>query len=163
MEHLQPFYTRAGFSLPTFSEYGWVLKRYAILADGRSFDEDVAIAASTKAVARLPQAGSLADKVGNHGVGFQIIHFAEIAVVSPVFYWRWGSVLAKIDQLRASWNTPTEFSDGVNDVIGCIWEMDVVSFEIETWRASLLSQSGKPEERLETYLNTMVVQTGASV
>lgn len=55
----------------------------------------------------------------NHGVGFQIIHFAEVAVVAPTFYWHWGSVLSKIVQVPAPWDRPTEFSASVNDVVGC--------------------------------------------
>lgn len=51
---------------------------------------------------------------------------------SPVFYWQWGSVLANLDQTRASWEEPTVFGDGIKEVVGCIWEMDVVSFE--NWR-----------------------------
>ena len=38
------------------------------------------------------------DRTGNHAVGFKIVHFAEVAIVSPLFYWQWGSVLTKIVQ-----------------------------------------------------------------
>ncbi|NIA71072.1 hypothetical protein HBA54_20950 [Pelagibius litoralis] len=128
------------------------MKRYAILADGRRFDDRTASAAGTEAIKRLPDAGSLADGIGNHGIGFQIIHFAEVAVVSPVFYWQWGSVLANIGQMRAKWEAPTEFGNGVKEVVGCIWEMDVVSFEINAWKTTLLNDVGTPAERLATYL-----------
>lgn len=151
MDHLQEFCSRAVLSLPAFKARGWTLKRYAILASGRSFDEDIVLAASNEAILRLPEAGSLNDAVENHGVGFQIIHFAQVAVVSPVFYWRWGSVLANIDQMRASWDQPTAFGDGVKEVVGCIWEMDIVSFEIDAWKMSLLNQGGTPTERLAAY------------
>jgi len=133
-------------------DQGWQLKRYAILADGRSFDKDIASSARTEAIQRLPDAGSLMDETGNHGVGFQIIHFAEIAVVSPVFYWQWGSVLANIEQMRAKWGAPTIFGDGVKEVVGCVWEMGVVSFEINAWKTTLLTDVGTPAERLATYL-----------
>jgi hypothetical protein len=72
------------------------LKGYAILADGSALDEAISRAAAEEALRRLPRAGSLKDETGNQGVGFQIVHFAEVAIVSPVFYWQWGSVLAKI-------------------------------------------------------------------
>jgi len=130
-------------------DQGWQLKRYAILANGRSFDNNIASSARTEAIKRLPDAGSLMDETGNHGVGFQIIHFAEIAVVSPVFYWQWGNVLANIEQMRAKWEA---FGDGVKEVVGCIWEMDVVGFEIDAWKKTLLNDVGTPTERLATYL-----------
>ncbi len=152
MDHLQSFRSRPVEALPVFQSSGWTLKRYAIFADGRSFDDAVALAASSEALRRLPKAGNLSDSDGNHGIGFQIIHFAQIAVVSPVFYWRWGSVLANIDQLRASWDAPTKFGDGVSDVVGCIWEMEIGQFEIEAWKATFLSPTGTPEERLSDYI-----------
>lgn len=152
MEHLQKFRTREVLSLPVVSDQGWQLKRYAILADGREFADHIAAAASAEAIKRLPDAGRLNDEAGNHGVGFQIVHFAEVAVVSPVFYWQWGSVLASIQQMRAQWETPTAFGDGVREVVGCVWEMDVVSFEVDAWKTTLLNDVGTPEERLAAYL-----------
>ncbi|WP_299601899.1 hypothetical protein [uncultured Tateyamaria sp.] len=134
---------------------GWQLKRYAILADDRAFSEEVAAAATATAFDRLPQAGTLVDADGNHGVGFQLIHFAETAVVSPVFYWQWGSVLAHIDQLRAPWDTPTHFDTGKTEVFGCVWEMDIVTFEVGAWTATILSDHGAPKDRLETYMKKM--------
>ncbi|VAX31526.1 hypothetical protein MNBD_NITROSPINAE05-195, partial [hydrothermal vent metagenome] len=82
----------------------------------------------------------------------QIIHFAETAVVSPVFYWQWGSVLANIEQMRAKWEAPTIFGDGMREIVGCIWEMNVVSFEIDAWKNTLLNNVGTPAERLAVYL-----------
>jgi hypothetical protein len=152
VDHLQTFQPRSVVSLPPVKAKGWQLKQYAILADGRAFDDDVVSAAGTEAINRLPAAGSLLDETTNHGVGFQLIHFAQTAVVSPVFYWQWGSVLANIGQIRANWETPTEFADGVEDIIGCIWEMDVVSFEVGAWKATLLTDIGTPSERLDAYL-----------
>lgn len=152
MEHLQQFYSRSVLSLPVAKDHGWQLKRYAILANGRNFDNNIASSALIEAFKRLPDAGSLKDGAGNHGVGFQIVHFAQIAVVSPVFYWQWGSVLANIGQIRAKWETPTIFGDGVKEIVGCIWEMEIVNFEIGTWRNTLLNNTGTPEERFETYL-----------
>ena len=152
LEHLSPFRSRTILSLPVVSGGGWQLKRYAILADEKTFDESIAVAAGQAALNRLPDAGQLSDGVGNHGVGFQIVHFAEIAVVSPVFYWQWGNVLANIEQMRAQWGAPTNFGNGVNEVVGCIWEMDIVNFEISTWKTTLLSEAGTPEERLAAYI-----------
>ncbi len=131
------------------------MKRYAILADDRAFSNEVAAAATATAFDRLPQAGTLVDADGNHGVGFQLIHFAETAVVSPVFYWQWGSVLAHIDQLRAPWDTPTQFDTGKTEVFGCVWEMDIVTFEVGAWTATILSDHGAPEDRLDAYMKKM--------
>lgn len=152
MHHLDPFRVRTVLPLDLEHSAGWQLKRYAILADGRAFSDQIAAAATAAAFDRLPQAGTLIDADGNHGVGFQLIHFAETAVVSPVFYWLWGSVLAHIDQLRAPWDDPTRFDTGKTDVFGCVWEMEIVTFETRAWTSTMLSDHGTPHERLKAYL-----------
>lgn len=157
MDHFQLFCARSVLSLPIARGRGWQLKRYAILASGRVFDDNIASASGTEAIRRLPEAGALTDGTGNHGVGFQIVHFAEVAVVSPVFYWQWGSVLANIEQMRAQWEAPLKFGNGVKEVVGCVWEMDVVSFEIDAWKTTLLNDIGTPEDRLATYLERRFV------
>lgn len=149
---MQPYRPRPVFALPRIENSGWFLKRYAILADGRAFDEAIAAAASQEALRRLPTAGSLDNETDNQGVAFQIVHFAEVAVVSPTFYWQWGSVLAHLDQMRASWDTPTVFGDGIKEVVGCIWEMKIVQFEVETWEAQLLCDTKSAADGLAQYL-----------
>ena len=153
MQHLQPFQPRPVKPLSVARAGGWHLKRYAILADGREFDDQITSSALTEALVRLPKAGEISDEIGNHGIGFQIVHFAEVAVVSPVFYWQWGSVLANIEQMRASWDQPTVFGDGKKEVVGCIWEMGVVNFEVAAWQATMLGGAGSPVERLARYLD----------
>lgn len=157
MEHLQQFCSRSVSSLPVVKDHGWQLKRYAILANGRNFDNNIASSALIEAIKRLPDAGRLSDGTSNHGVGFQIVHFAEIAVVSPVFYWQWGSVLANIEQIRAKWEEPTIFGKGVKEVVGCVWEMEVVNFEINAWKNTLLGTVGTPTERLANYLEQHLI------
>ncbi len=154
MNHLEEFVARPVQALPLVEQDGWRLKRYAILAEGRAFDAAVAEAASREALRRLPAASALSDADGNHGVGLQIVHFAQVAVVSPVFYWQWGSVLARIDQLRAQWAEPEVFETGVAEVVGCIWEMEVVAFEMDLWKRTMLGADGAPEDRLARYLGT---------
>ncbi|WP_299732670.1 hypothetical protein [uncultured Tateyamaria sp.] len=154
MEHLKPFKERDVLPLEPAVDQGWHLKRYAILAEGRQFDADVAAAATAEALKRLPEAGSLANGTGNHGVGFQVIHFAETAVVSPIFYWQWGSVLARACQIKAQWDAPTLFNDGVDEIVGCVWEMNIVQHEIEAWTSTLLGPSSDPQRQLPTYLET---------
>ncbi len=157
----QQFSPRAVMSLPMARRDGWHLKRYAILADGRVFDEEIALAALDAAIARLPSARHLTDQTGNHGIGFQIIHFAQVAVVSPVFFWQWGSVLASIAQMRAPWDNPTAFEDGVKDVVGCVWEMDIVSFEVNAWKTTMLSDVGTMNDRLKTYFDLRMQSAGS--
>lgn len=77
MGHLDPFRARTVLPLDLEHSAGWQLKRYAILADGRTFSDEIAAAATAAAFDRLPLAGTLGDADGNHGVGFQLIHFAE--------------------------------------------------------------------------------------
>lgn len=103
MNHLQPFSSRRVLQLPAGEAKNWKLKRYGIVANDREYDSTAAVLALDAAVERLPVAGRLDDSEGNHGVGFQIVHFAEVAIVSPVFYWMWGSVLANTSQMRAQW------------------------------------------------------------
>lgn len=149
---LQPYQPRPVLNLPVVESNGWYLKRYAILANAKEFDNAIVAAAAEEALRRLPDAGSLNDETGNQGIGFQIVHFAEVAVVSPVFYWQWGSVLAHLDQMRASWDKPTQFRDGVKEVVGCIWEMNIVQFEVEAWVTSLLDGKKSTEDGLAVYL-----------
>ena len=156
LEHLKPFKEREVLRLESANTSGWQLKRYAILADGRAFDAEVAAAATAEALKRLPKAGSLTDAAGNHGIGFQIIHFAETAVVSPVFYWQWGSVLAQPFQIKAYWDEPTVFKDGVDEIVGCIWEMNIVRDEVKAWTETMLGRSQNPLEQLPDYLKAHV-------
>ncbi|EBA11989.1 hypothetical protein [Roseobacter sp. CCS2] len=153
MDHLAPFRSRPTLHLPQFNQSGWQLKRYAILSQGHTYNDDVTTAATAKAMRLLPKAGSLVDADGNHGIGFQIIHFAQVAVVSPVFYWQWGSVLAHAGQVRASWDEPTLFHDGAKEVLGCVWEMDIVNFEVNVWKKHMLSDNKTPSQNLATYLD----------
>ncbi|MEO0401798.1 MAG: hypothetical protein AAF214_05435 [Pseudomonadota bacterium] len=146
MTHLAPFQARDVLALAPVTAQGWTLKRYAILAKGRDYDEAVATAATDTALARLPAPGALTEASGNHGLGFQIIHFAETAVVAPLFYWQWGSVLAHADQLRAPWAAPTTFDTGSAEVFGCVWEMDIVTFEVDAWRRTMLGGHVTPAD-----------------
>ena len=106
------------------------------------------------AVERLPFAGKLDNPCGNHGVGFQLVHFAEIAVVSPVFYWMWGSVLANTSQIRGGYENPNSFETGVTEVVGCVWEMQIVCFETQAWIDIILGELGTSEAKLTRYLET---------
>ena len=153
MNHFQPFCPRKVVSLPVVKIDGWHIKQYALLAEGKKYDQEVVSAALDGAVERLPQAGSLDDQYANHGTSFQIIHFAEVAVVSPVFYWQWGSVLASIHQMRAPWEHPTKFETGVKEVVGCIWEMEIINFEVAAWTNTMLGNVGTPQphEKLAKY------------
>lgn len=152
MEHLKQFCSRSALSLPTMKDQGWLLKQYAIFAEGKNFDNNISSSARIEAIKRLPDAGSLMDGTGNHGVGFQIIHFGKTAVMSPVFYWQWGNVLAKIEHMRARWEAPTIFGDGEAGIVGCIWEMNIVSFEVNAWKNTLLNNDGTQTKRLAAYL-----------
>ena len=154
MDHLQPYSQREVLRLPLAKANGWQLKRYGVLADNKQSDSVTVDAALDSAIERLPDAGKLCSPDGNHGVGFQIVHFAEVAVVSPVFYWIWGSVLANADQLRAPWDNTEKFDTGVKEVIGCVWEMEIVCFETNSWKQEMLSGKGTPDENLTRYLGS---------
>lgn len=154
MQHLQRFRDRELVSFPVMRSDGWRLKRYVICWESRSIDESVIAAASAAACRQLPLAGTLDDPESNHGIGFQIIHFAQVAVVSPVFFWQWGSVLSNIVQLRAPWTRPTEFSVGIPGIVGCVWEMQLVSFEVATWTKTMLNGSGHGQQNSEVYLKS---------
>jgi len=117
LDHLQPYVKRRVLALPVAQANGWQLKQYAILAKDRVFEQEVISAAIDAAIKELPPPGSLADPSGNHGVGIQLIHFAEVAVVSPVFYWLWGSVLANTHQMRAQWESSSKFETGAKEVV----------------------------------------------
>lgn len=153
MNHIQPYRSRKILSLPRIKAGGWQLKRYALLAENRTFDAETASSALDMAIERLPIAGNLGDQHGNHGVGFQVIHFADEAVVSPIFYWIWGTVLANTHQLRAQRHEPTRFESGVKEVVGCVWELQIVCFETHSWTKIMLGETGTPAERLSRYID----------
>ncbi|MEX3014213.1 hypothetical protein [Gymnodinialimonas hymeniacidonis] len=152
MEHLEAFRHRPVHVLPLVERDGWRLKRYGIVADGRALDMGVADAASAAAVRGLPEPGAVEEGSGNHGAWFQIVHFAQTAVVSPIFYWQWGSVLSHGPQMRAPWEAPTAFAEGFSEIVGCIWEMELVAFEVDLWKRVMLGDGGDPEARLARYL-----------
>jgi len=154
MDHLQPYTQRKILRLPSIGANGWQLKRYAILAENKQYDPATVLSASTSAIKQLPKAGKLEDPSGNHGVGFQIIHFAQVAVVSPIFYWVWGSVLANTHQMRAQYKSTNEFETGVEEVVGCVWEMQIVNFETQSWMKTVLGDSGALSEKLAMYLES---------
>ncbi len=149
--HLQSFSSRQVFQLPIGESNGWRLKRYGIVAKDKHYDSSVVDSALEAAIDRLPIAGKLEDPDGNHGVGFQIVHFAEVAIVSPVFYWMWGSVLANAKQMRAQWSNTHTFETGVQEVVGCVWEMDIIAFETNAWKETML-RAGEPANNLASYM-----------
>jgi len=161
LQHFQSYQSRTTRVLPTIQTNGWDLKRYAILAKNRHYVPEITSSALDAAILRLPAAGKLGDTDGNHGIGFQIVHFAEAAVVSPVFYWMWGSVLSNVTQMRADWGEPSSFTTGVSEVVGCVWEMEIVNFEIQAWKETMLSESGSASEKLSRYLECHLPATGA--
>lgn len=153
MQHFKTFQDRTVRALDISERDSWRLKRYAIIAAHREYDTGGVMAATDAAFARLPKAGTLQDAQSNHGIGFQIIHFAEdIPLVSPVFYWTWGSVLFNAHQMRSYRQAPYEIVDGVRDVVGCIWEMQLVAFEVRAWRDTVLSGHGEAETNVAKYL-----------
>jgi len=153
MDHLKPYEPRSVLALPAIEQEGWQLKRYGVLSKNKTFDPLIAVSALDAAIERLPAAGKLGDPSGNHGVGFQLVHFAEVAVVSPVFYWQWGSVLANTNQMRAPWDNASRFKTGVKEVVGCVWEMQIVCFETQSWKEMMLGGHGTPAEKLRRYLD----------
>lgn len=152
MNHLAKFKPRDVLVLPLADVGGWTVKRYAIVAENRRFDASVAEAALACVPDLLPAPGQIDTDDGNHGIAVQIVHFAEVAVVSPIVYWHWGSVLSHPIQLRAPWDNPTRFRPGVQDVLGCVWEMEIIAFEVEAWKTTVLSGEGSSIERVERYL-----------
>ena len=151
MKHFQPFSSRRILQLPVGEVNGWKLKRYGIIAKDREYDSTVAKSALESIADRLPIAGRLEDAEGNHGVGFQIVHFAEVAVVSPVFYWIWGSVLANTNQMKAPWRDTNAFETGVKEVVGCVREMDIICFETKSWKEVMLA-GDDPDNSLTRYM-----------
>lgn len=161
MHHLAPFQRREIRALELARTDGWRLKRYAIVADSRVFDPSAVEAATQAAFDRLPPAGTLDDANGNHGVGLQIFHFAdEIPLVSPVFYWKWGSVLFNSHQMRSYSESPYKIVDGVREVVGCIWEMELVDFEVRAWRDMVLAGGADPGARVARYLDCLASEAG---
>lgn len=153
MQHLERYRTRETRVLGLANGNGWRLKRYVIVAPDRRFDATAVEAATKAALVRLPPAGTLDDADSNHGIGVQIFHFAEqVPLTSHVFYWKWGSVLFNSHQMRSYSEEPYEIVDGVSDVVGCVWEMELVNFEVQAWRDIVLSGGANPVSSVAQYL-----------
>ncbi|WP_157598841.1 hypothetical protein [Tateyamaria omphalii] len=54
--------------------------------------------------------------------------------------------------MRAAWEAPTSFGDGVAEVIGCVWEMNLIIHETQSWMRTLLSGHGTQDDRLVRYM-----------
>lgn len=152
MDHLTPYASRQITALAPATKQGWRLKRYALMAGDRALDAHTVKAATRAAQRRLPPPGTLAQGSGNHGCGFQIIHFAQTAIVSPVFYWQWGSVLSSLTQLRAPRHAPTAFEDGYTEIVGCVWELEIVAFETQAWTQTVLAPGAPVADPITDYL-----------
>lgn len=154
MDHFSPFEKRDIQVIGMSRSSGWRLKRYAIIAKNRALNENAIALATDAAFERLPPAGTLENSAGNHGVGFQIFHFSEqIPLVSPVFYWKWGSVLSNAHQMRSYDNSSYKIVDGAEDVVGCIWEMEIVTFEVQLWRDVVLGPNSGYAADIDRYLS----------
>jgi hypothetical protein len=56
--------------------------------------------------------------------------------------------------MRAQWNSSCKFETGVKEVVGCVWEMQIVCYETDAWANTMLGKIGTVDEELIRYLES---------
>jgi len=61
--------------------------------------------------------------------------------------------------MRAQWGETNYFETGVKEVVGCVWEMQIITFESELWTSTMLGNNRNIDENLATYLRCGIFPT----
>ena len=61
--------------------------------------------------------------------------------------------------MKVHWNEPTVFKDGVDEIVGCVWEMNIVRDEVKAWTDTMLGRSQNPLDQMSKYLKAGVEAT----
>ena len=144
---------------------GWKVKVYGISVAGERphpelLDEGKAIARGVLSTlgtdpsgkgegSGSPQeSGSLSLDVG-YGVAVLIVHEARDGNFVLVGWWTGENMLCQ-RVFHAEPESPLEFTDiGTTGIVGCVWELAVLSFERDAWVECVLAP---PEPDVEAYL-----------
>lgn len=119
---------------------GWTLKLYGVSFNGPTVDDQLLATAASAAERVLPA-------VDNHdvfGVGFVIAHQGQHAEWILVDWWQTGGVLAQHLLWRpcGSADPPT---DAPPNLLACVWELRVTTFERNAWVHHVLADPSRPD------------------
>ncbi len=132
--------------LQHWSPGSWKIKVYGISAWSGLPPEELVKPALALAEQTLP-ADATAD--GRHGVGFCGIHDGKNARFMFVSWW--GKTYELNHCLFRSPREIVDFQPVEKNLIGCTWDLQIVSFERDAWLASMMGdEAGTPN--LERYL-----------
>lgn len=120
-------------------------KVYELLADGKITTEEM-----IETAVRFLRKEVMCDveKMGDsNGVGFVIIHPGDLGVTIAAHWWAQGSVLCqRIYRHQYGDDDPL---DTINrPAIACVWELEIITFEQEAWRNTMM----KPQPQRAAYL-----------
>ncbi len=120
-------------------------KVYGLLADGQTLTQDM--------ISRAWQfvQSDVLDRISTMGdsnnLGFIIIHPGDLGVSVSVHWWVQGSVLCQHIQ-RQLYDAQAPMNAATRPVIGCVWELAIITAEQECWRKTMMTEA--PDE--EAYL-----------
>jgi len=90
----------------------------------------------------------------DHGIGFVMVHFARDGNYLLLSRWYGGNMLKhdlfELKQTPAGWQIISMESTGI---VACVWELQVVAFERQTWICTAMARGGT-EASFASYLNT---------
>ncbi|MYD32458.1 MAG: hypothetical protein F4W98_01065 [Acidimicrobiales bacterium] len=141
--------------LSTQTVQGWHLKTYGINAMPQRSDDvlDPDVEAAAARVGHGLLEGLETSNTGRYG--FLIIHQGGLANWLLVNRWA-EDILLRSELFRAGHDAPTDFQPETSDLIGCLWELEVVDFERRAWTEAVIKGNGGVDRYMATVLNADV-------
>ena len=118
------------------------LKAYAIRHDGVSAGS-VAASRELIAAARAHSAKRLIAAAGgghHHGLGFVVLHAGLVAHWLLVDWWAHGDICCHLLS-RSEHQSPLDFRPESRPLLGCVWELPILSFERDAWVKTMLREN----------------------
>lgn len=114
---------------------GWRLKCYVMtVSSGMAMPQGLRAAAMDRAAAVL------ADVTQGHGVGYVVIHRARPANFVLIDWWE-REVDLRQRYFRSEHTAPGTLEEMPAEVVGCVWELEILLHERDAWISSVLNLS----------------------
>lgn len=132
-------------------------KVYGLLADGKEVSE----AMRTKmrdfiGEEVLPRVKAEGD---SNDLGFVIIHPGDWGISIAAHWWIQGSVLCQ-HIYRQLYDADGPMDTVTRPVIGCVWELQLIAFEHDAWRRTMMTSTPASDAYLEARAAGNLVQNG---
>jgi len=125
---------------------GLRMKIFGLCAAGREIDETVLAGARAFLDRDLP--GRVAAQGESDGLGFVIVHAGAAGLTVSAYWWVMGSVLCQTLH-RVLPSGAAAYPDD-HPVVGCVWELGLVSAEQTIWRDTMMVPDADPDRYLAT-------------